>query len=89
MSTRSAIYPATIVLEVAADYPGCSEVFRPHRESADRPTRFGHLEPLDRFARHRGIARGAHLSELAEASGAGVAATTALPTMLTYERRDR
>jgi hypothetical protein len=61
-----------IVRQVAADYPGCPEVFRRHSESAHRPTLFGHLEPLNRFARRRGIALGSLLSELAEAYGADV-----------------
>jgi hypothetical protein len=60
------------VRQVAADYPGCREVFHRHGEPDDRPTRFGHLEPIDRFARRRGIALGALLSELADATGVSV-----------------
>jgi hypothetical protein len=60
------------VRQVAADYPGCREVFRRHGEPEDRPTRFGHLEPLDRFARRNGISLDAPLAELAEAAGAGI-----------------
>jgi hypothetical protein len=60
------------VRQVAADYSGCREVFRRHGEPEDRPTQFGHLEPLDHFARRRGIDLGQLLAELAGAAGVAV-----------------
>jgi hypothetical protein len=60
------------VRQVAADYPGCREVLRRHGEPEDRPTKFGHLEPIDRFARRRGIDLGNLLAELSQAAGVGV-----------------
>jgi hypothetical protein len=60
------------IRQVAADYPGCQEVLRRHGESEDRPTKFGHLEPLDHFARRRGIDLEQLLAELARTAGVGV-----------------
>ncbi len=60
------------VRQVAADYPGCREVLRRHGEPDDRPTKFGHLEPLDRFARRHGIDLDRLLAELAQAAGVEV-----------------
>jgi hypothetical protein len=60
------------VRQVAADYPGCREVLRKHGEPEDRPTKFGHLEPLDHFARRQGIDLEQLLAELARAAGVGV-----------------
>jgi hypothetical protein len=60
------------VRQVAADYPGCREVLRRHGEPEGRPTKFGHLEPLDHFARRRGLDPDRLLAELARAAGVGV-----------------
>jgi hypothetical protein len=60
------------VRQVAADYPACREVLRCHGEPENRPTKFGHLEPLDHFARRRGIDLGQLLAELARTAGVGV-----------------
>jgi hypothetical protein len=60
------------VRQVAADYPACREVLRRHGEPEDRPTKFGHLEPLDHFARRRGIDLEQLLAELSLAAGIGV-----------------
>ena len=60
------------VRQVAADYPDCREVLRRHGEPEGRPAKFGHLEPLDRFARRRGIDLEQLLAELAQAAGVAV-----------------
>jgi hypothetical protein len=60
------------VRQLAADYPGCREVLRRHGEPDDRPTKFGHLEPLDHFARRRGLDLEQLLAELARTAGVGV-----------------
>jgi len=70
------------VRQVAADYPGCREVLRQHGEPEDRPTKFGHLEPLDHFARRRGIDLTRLLTELAAAAGVGVDQESARSQML-------
>ncbi|HEX5443232.1 MAG TPA: hypothetical protein VFW87_05370, partial [Pirellulales bacterium] len=62
--------PELTVRQVAADYAGCREVFARYGE-ADRPgVKFGHLEPIERFAARHGIAVATLLAELAGASGA-------------------
>jgi uncharacterized protein involved in response to NO len=71
-ATRPPIRPDMTVRQVAADYPGCREVFRRHGEPEDRPTQFGHLEPLDHFARRQGIDLGELLGELAGTAGVAV-----------------
>jgi hypothetical protein len=60
------------VRQVAADYPGCREVMRRHGEPEDRPTKFGHLEPINHFARRQGIDLEQLLAELSQAAGVGV-----------------
>jgi hypothetical protein len=60
------------VRQVAADYPACREVLRRYGEPEDRPTRFGHLEPLDHFARRRSIELEQLLADLSQAAGVGV-----------------
>jgi hypothetical protein len=60
------------VRQVAADYPGCREVLLRHGEPEGRPTKFGHLEPLDHFARRRGLDLEQLLAELSRAAGVGV-----------------
>jgi hypothetical protein len=60
------------VRQVAADYPGCREVLRRHGEPDDRPTKFGHLEPLGHFARRRGLDLEQLLAELARTAGVRV-----------------
>ena len=54
LGRRPPIRPEMTVRQVVADDPGCREVFRRHGESEGCPTRFGHLEPLDRCARRHG-----------------------------------
>ncbi len=60
------------VRQVAADYPGCREVLQRHGEPEDRPTKFGHLEPLTHFARRQGIDLEQLLAELSHAAGVEV-----------------
>jgi uncharacterized protein involved in response to NO len=71
-SSRPPLRPDMTVRQVAADYPGCLEVLRRHGEPEDRPTKFGHLEPLDHFARRRGLNLERLLAELAGTAGVGV-----------------
>jgi hypothetical protein len=70
--TRPPIRPDMTVRQVAADYAACREVLRRHGEPEDRPTRFGHLEPLHHFARRHGIDLDQLLAELSQAAGTGV-----------------
>jgi uncharacterized protein involved in response to NO len=72
VSARPPLRPDMTVRQVAADYPGCREVLLRHGEPGDRPTKFGHLEPLEHFARRRGLDLGRLLGELAVAAGVGV-----------------
>src|SRR5262245_25865065 len=72
VSGRPPLRPDMTVRQVAADYPCCREVLRRHGEPEGRPTKFGHLEPLDHFARRRGLDLGQLLAELATAAGVGV-----------------
>ncbi len=60
------------VRQVAADHPPSREVLRRYGEPEDRPTKFGHLEPLDHFARRRAIDLRRLLGELSQAAGVGV-----------------
>jgi hypothetical protein len=69
---RPPLRPDMTVRQVAADYPGCREVFRWHGEPGGRPGAFGHLEPLWRFARRHGLDPAELLRELAEAAGGGI-----------------
>lgn len=69
---RPPIRPDMTVRQVATDYPACQEVLRRLGEPGDRPTKFGHLEPLDRFARRRGLDLEPLLTELARTAGVGV-----------------
>lgn len=71
-ATRPPIRPDMTVRQVAADYPGCREVLRRFGEPENRPTKFGHLEPLTHFARRQGIDLQQLLSELSRAAGAEV-----------------
>ncbi len=71
-ATRPPIRPDMTLRQIALDYPVCREVLRRHGEPEDRPTKFGHLEPLDHFARRQGIDLEALLAELAQAAGVGV-----------------
>lgn len=71
-STRPPLRPEMTVRQAAADYPGCREVFARHGEP-DRPgVKFGHLEPIERFAGRRGVAPATLLAELAAAAGTTV-----------------
>jgi hypothetical protein len=69
---RPALRPDMTVRQVAADYPGCQEVLRRHGEPDDRPTKFGHLEPLTHFARRHRLDLHQLLAELAGAAGVAV-----------------
>ncbi len=69
---RAPIRADMTVRQVAADYPGCRDVFVRHGEPEDRPARFGHLEPLTHFARRRGCALDRLLEELGRAAGVDV-----------------
>jgi hypothetical protein len=57
------------VRQVATDYPACVAVFRRHGETDRESAKFGHLEPLDRFARRLGLPLDALLAELSQAAG--------------------
>lgn len=70
--TRPPLHPDMTVRQIAADFPTCREVLRRHGESEDRPTRFGHLEPLRLFARRRNLNLVQLLAELSQAAGVGV-----------------
>jgi hypothetical protein len=68
MSTRPPLRPDMTIRQIAADYPGCRETLHRYGES-DRPgIKFGHLEPLDRFALRHGIDCHRLLRELAAAA---------------------
>ena len=69
---RPPLRPDMTVRQIALDYPHCREVLCRHGEPEDRPTKFGHLEPLDYFARRRGIDLECLLVELARAAGVAV-----------------
>ncbi len=57
------------VRQIAFDLPASQAVFRRYGET-DRPrAKFGHLEPLERFARRHGVLLGALLEELSAATG--------------------
>jgi hypothetical protein len=69
---RPPLRPDMTVRQIALDYPDCREVLDRHGEPVDRPTKFGHLEPLDHFARRRGIDLECPLFELARAARVAV-----------------
>src|SRR5690242_21545313 len=71
-ASRPPLRPDLTVRQVAADYPFCREVLRRHGEPEDRPTKFGHLEPLTHFARRQGLDLNQLLNELAQAAGVEV-----------------
>jgi hypothetical protein len=54
-ATRPPLHPDMTLRHIASDYPNCREVLCRHGEPEDRPTKFGHLEPLAHVARRRGI----------------------------------
>ena len=66
---RAPIHPAMTVRQVATDYPACRAVFRHHGEPERGSVKFGHLEPLDRFAQRHGIPLDMLLIEVSQASG--------------------
>lgn len=70
--TRPPLRPDMTVRQVAADYPGCREVLRRYGEPEGRAAKFGHLEPLDHFARRNGLDLNQLLTELAQAAGVEV-----------------
>ena len=69
---RPPIRSEMTVRQVAADYPACRKVFLRYGEPEGRPTKFGHLEPLDRFARRHGVPLNVLLDELSRAAGVPV-----------------
>ena len=69
---KPAIRPEMTVRQVAADYPGCREVCVRYGEPTDRPGRFGHIEPLTRFALRNGLDTNRLLEELSVAAGVPV-----------------
>jgi len=71
-TTRGPIHPGMTVRLVASDYPGALEVFRRHGETERPSIKFGHLEPIDRFAQRRGIPLKALMNELSQATGAQI-----------------
>ena len=66
---RGSIHPAMTVRQVATDYPACRPVFERYGEPERRQTKFGHLEPLDRFAQRHGVPLDVLLAELSQATG--------------------
>ena len=66
---RASVHPATTVRQVATDYPACRDVFRRHGEPERISVKFGHLEPLDRFAQRHGVPLDTLLAELSGAAG--------------------
>jgi uncharacterized protein involved in response to NO len=66
---RAPIHPAMTVRQVVTDYPACRAVFRRHGEPERCSAKFGHLEPLDHFARRHGIPLDLLLVELSQAAG--------------------
>jgi hypothetical protein len=66
------IRPEMTVRQVAVDFPASQEVFRRYGEDDPPAGRFGHFEPLDKFARRRGLRLDALLNELTAATGAPV-----------------
>jgi hypothetical protein len=69
---RAQIHPAMMVRQVATDYPACRAVFLRHGEPERSSAKFGHLEPLDHFARRHGIPLDTLLAELSQAAGAEI-----------------
>lgn len=69
LGRRALIHPAMTVRQVATDYPACRAIFRRHGEPERGSAKFGHLEPLDHFARRHGIPLETLLAELSQAAG--------------------
>lgn len=69
---RRPIHPGMTVRLVAMDYPATRAVFSRHGEPENRPGKFGHLEPLDRFAHRQGVPLDTLLAELSQAAGVDV-----------------
>jgi hypothetical protein len=69
---RASIHPAMTVRQVATDYPTCRDVFRRHGEPERSSAKFGHLEPLERFAWRHGVPLDTLLAELSGAAGVEV-----------------
>lgn len=78
MNTKPPLRPDMTVRQIAADYPACQEVLRRYGEP-DRPDiKFGHLEPLARFAKRNVIDVNRLLDELASAANLGTAPDSSL-----------
>lgn len=71
-TTRGPIHPGMVVRLVASDYAGALEVFQRHGETERPGIKFGHLEPIDRFAQRRGVPLKSLMDELAKATGAAI-----------------
>ena len=66
------------VRQIASNYAGCREILRRYGET-DRPgIKFGHLEPLERFAQRHGVECERLLCELAAAAMVGAAPDSSL-----------
>lgn len=77
MNTKPPLRPDMTVRQIAVDYPACQEVLRRYGE-LDRPgIKFGHLEPLARFAKRIGVESDRLLIELAAAANVGTAPDSA------------
>ena len=67
--TRPQLRRDMTVRQVAADDPASCEVFRLLGEPDRQSLKFGHLEPLDHFARRHGIPLDALRAELPKSPG--------------------
>jgi hypothetical protein len=78
MNAKPPLRREMTVRQIAADYPACADLLRRYGEP-DRPgIKFGHLEPLERFAARHRIDGGRLLNELAAAAGVGIAPDSSL-----------
>lgn len=69
---RAPLRPEMTVRQAAADFPACREIFARYGETNRPGVKFGHLEPIERFARRRGIEPATLLTELASAAETNV-----------------
>lgn len=76
-TSKPPLRPDMTVRQIAADYPACQEILRRHGEAERSGIKFGHLEPLERFARRQGIDAAALLRELAAAANVDTAPDSA------------
>ncbi|MGH7137726.1 MAG: hypothetical protein ACREHD_18415, partial [Pirellulales bacterium] len=78
MNNKPPLRADMTVRQIAADYPACREVLRRHGEQERPGIKFGHLEPLERFAKRNGIDCSRLLCELAAAANVGTAPDSSL-----------